>query len=255
MTLKPLIITAMNQRLYQEYGHRFFDTFDRRYPLMVYHEDYPTQRPPYIPDWAEHTHTPTVTPELYRWTQAHSDRPTQSYRDDAVRFSHKVWAIWHGVITYTGWTDQYSGVIWMDADTVFKNMPSPTELVQYLDRADITVYDRPDCPETGCIWFSSRQREINAWNSTYECTAVEFVNALRSTYESDLIYEMKEQHDAYVIGQLLRHDLCARGRWASLTEGAHRHPQAHSRSAEWWDHCKGPRKIRGRSPENRAKRP
>ena len=39
-TLSPLIITSMNERLYNEYGHRFIDTFDRRYELIVYHEDY-----------------------------------------------------------------------------------------------------------------------------------------------------------------------------------------------------------------------
>jgi hypothetical protein len=48
-TLPPLIITSMNQRLYDEYGHRLFETWDRRYELIVYHEDYPDERPPYIP--------------------------------------------------------------------------------------------------------------------------------------------------------------------------------------------------------------
>jgi hypothetical protein len=246
----------MNERLYHEYGHRFFDTFDRRYELIVYHEDYSdsaNDKPPYIPQWAGAIHTPTVVPELYRWTEAHRTRPVKTYREDAVRFSHKVWAMWHGVTTYSGWTNAYSGIIWMDADTTFKMMPTPQELVKYLDQADITLYDRPEHPETGMIWFSTRHKEINRWNSTYECTAQQFVSILRSTYESDLVYQLKEQHDAYVIGHILRLDLAVRGRWRSLSEtdrAPGRHPQAHSRSAKWWDHMKGPRKKQGRSPEN-----
>ena len=253
-TLPPLIITSMNERLYHEYGHRFFDTFDRRLELIVYHEDYSDSagdKPPYIPQWAGHIHTPTVVPELYRWCEAHKDRPISCYKDDAVRFSHKVWAIWHAVMAYSGWTEAYSGIIWMDADTVFKAMPTPLELVQYLDRADISLYDRPEHPETGCIWFSTRHKEINAWNSTYECTARHFVNRLRLWYESDRIYELPEQHDAYVTGHILRTEF--KGKWASLSEtdrAPGRHPQAVSKSAQWWDHAKGPRKMQGRSPEN-----
>jgi hypothetical protein len=253
-TLPPLIITSMNERLYLEYGHRFFDTFDRRLELIVYHEDYSDSagdKPPYIPEWAGHIHTPTVVPELYRWTTAHKDRPTNSYKTDAVRFSHKVWAMWHAVMAYSGWTEAYSGIIWMDADTTFKRMPTPKELVNYLDRADITLYDRPEHPETGCIWFSTRHKEINAWNSTYECTARHFVNRLRLWYESDRIYELPEQHDAYVTGHILRTEF--QGKWASLSEtdrAPGRHPQAVSKSARWWDHAKGPRKMQGRSPEN-----
>lgn len=242
----------MNEDLYDVYGHRFFDTFDRRYELIVYHEDYGDgMRPHYIPQWAGHIHTPTVTPELYRWTEAHGDRPTTCYKDDAVRFSHKVWAIWHGVITYSGWTGAYSGIIWMDADTAFKAMPTPQELVQYLDRADITVYDRWNSPETGVIWFSTRHREITAFNSTYENTAVAFVNRLRQYYETDQIYQLKEQHDAYVTGHILKTEF--QGKWQSLSEHPatpNNHPQAQSPTAAWWDHCKGPRKIEGRSPEN-----
>jgi len=244
----------MNERLYEEYGHRLFSTWDRRYELIVYHEDYSDSagdKPPYIPSWAGHIHTPTVTPELYRWTENHKTRPVNSYKQDAVRFSHKVWAMWHGVITYTGWTNAYSGVMWMDADTTIKQMPTPEELVNYLNRADITVYDRPEYPETGIMWFSSRTQMRSEWCSTYYNTATHFVNRLREYYETDQIYQLKEQHDAYVTGHILRTEF--KGRWASLSttdQAPGRHPQAHSRSATRWDHCKGPRKIQGRSPEN-----
>jgi hypothetical protein len=254
MMLPPLFITSMNERLYNQYGHRLFDTWDRRYELMVYHEDASDcagDKPRYIPEWAGAIHTPTVVPELYRWTEAHRDRPTETYRTDAVRFSHKVWAMWHGVMTYTGWGGAYSGVVWMDADTTIKAMPEPQELVTYLDQADLTLYDRPEHPETGMIWFSTRHKEINRWNSTYYNVGTHFVNTLRQYYESDRIYQLKEQHDAYVIGHILRTEF--QGKWKSLSttdRAPSRHPQAISESAKWWDHCKGPRKKQGRSPEN-----
>ena len=255
-TLPPLIITSMNERLYEAYGHRLFDTWDHRYELIVYHEDYSdsaNHAPPYIPEWAGHIHTPTVVPELYRWTESHKDRPVTSYKHDAVRFSHKVWAMWHGVSNYVGWSGAYSGIVWMDADTTIKQMPAPMELVKYLDRADITLYDRPEHPETGMIWFSTRHKEINRYNSTYENTALHFVNTLRLYYESDKIYQLKEQHDAYVTGHILRTEF--KGRWKSLStveRAPGRHPQAVSDSASWWDHCKGPRKKWGASIENQA---
>ena len=165
----------MNEPLCNQYGHRFFETFDRRLELIVYHEDYSDSagdKPEYIPDWAGHIHTPTVMPEAYRWINQHQDKPVTSYKHDAVRFSHKVWAMWHGVMQYTQWRSAYSGIIWMDADITFKSMPEPAQLVKYLDRADITLYDRPEHPETGVMWFSSRHKEISEYTSQYECTAI-----------------------------------------------------------------------------------
>jgi len=130
-------------------------------------------------------------------------------------------------------------------------MPTPQKLVQYLDRADITLYDRPEHPETGIIWFSTRHKEINEYNSTYYNVGTHFVNRLRHLYETDQIYQLKEQHDAYVIGHILRTEFKHKWRSLSTTDRApSRHPQAVSESAEWWDHCKGPRKNTGRSPEN-----
>ena len=253
-TLPPLIITSMNEQLYNQYGHRFFETFDRRLELMVYHEDYSDSdgdKPPYIPDWAGHCHTPTLMPEAYRWCDQHQDKPVASYRQDAVRFSHKVWAMWLAVTQYTKWTNSYAGIIWWDADIVFKSMPEPQALVRYLDRADITVYDRPEHPETGVMWFSSRHKEIMEYNSTYYNTATHFVNQLKHYYLTDKIFDLKEQHDAYVTGHILRTEF--KGKWQSLStvdKAPGRHPQAMSESAGWWDHCKGPRKKLGRSPEN-----
>jgi hypothetical protein len=84
-------------------------------------------------------------------------------------------------------------------------------------------------------------------------TGVEFVNTLREYYETDRIYQLKEQHDAYVTGHILKTEF--KGAWASLSTHQatqNNHPQAQSPTAEWWDHCKGPRKKTGRSPENTA---
>ena len=257
-TLSPLIITSMNERLYNEYGHRFFDTFDRRYELIVYHEDYSdsaNNKPPYIPSWAGAIHTPTNQPEAYRWIDRHSNDPVTSYRHDAVRFAHKVFAMWHGVINYSGWRTAYDGIIWMDADVVFKQMPDPKTLIEYCKHQDkhIALYDRPEHPETGFIWFDMHHKEINKWNSTYYHMGTHFVNVLRDYYLQDRIYQLKEQHDAYVIGHILRTEFGNKWRNLSTVERAPaRHPQAVSGSAKWWDHCKGPRKMKGASPENRS---
>ena len=255
-TLPPLIVTSMNRDLHKQYAHRFFDTFDRRYDLIVYHEDASDSAgdpPDYIPEWAGHCHTPTTQPEAYRWIEAHKNDTITSYKHHATRFAHKVFAIWHAVMTYTGWGALYSGVIWMDADIVFKQMPSPQELTEWCrrDKEHIALYDRPEHPETGFIWFDNHHKCINEYNSTYYNVGTHFVGILREYYLEDKIYQLKEQHDAFVMGHILRTMFPTRYRSLSTTDKAPgRHPQAISESAKWWDHCKGPRKKTGRSQEN-----
>ena len=75
--LPPLIVTSMNRDLHKQYAHRFFDTFDRRYDLIVYHEDASDSMgdpPDYIPTWAGANHTPTTQPECYRWIEDKSKK-------------------------------------------------------------------------------------------------------------------------------------------------------------------------------------
>jgi hypothetical protein len=70
-------------------------------------------------------------------------------------------------------------------------------------------------------------------------------------YDEDLIYELKEQHDSYV-WDYVRKEFEKEGIVNNnIGDGLPGHVQARSILGVVYDHTKGPRKLKGKSPEAR----
>lgn len=164
--------------------------------------------------------------------------PRKSFRWNAVRFAYKIYAI-SLVANYTsdGW------LIWLDADTV-THSPVQLDDLQRLCREDamITYLGRGERYHSECGWV--------AYNLNYPATR-DFIQDLRSMYDSDKIFDLPEWHDSYV-WDTVRRRYQPQHVFYNLTTtmpGAGRagHPFVNSELGRFMDHLKGARKITGQS--------
>jgi hypothetical protein len=159
------------------------------------------------------------------------------FRYDAIRFSHKIAAI--GAAAERRDADV---LIWLDADTV-THAPVTAEWLESLfpEPATVAWLDRPGvyC-ESGFLMFRMP-------------AARGVIEQIVECYCSGMVFRLAQQHDAYVIQQVV--DAAVRNgdiRVHSLSgpNALRSHPWLHSPLAERMDHLKGARKLFGRTPKH-----
>ena len=80
---------------------------------------------------------------------------------------------------------------------------------------------------------------------------IEFAKEMQDMYNNDLIYYEKEQHDSY-IWDVVRKRFEKRGvKNYNIGDNKVGHVQSRSVLGSIYDHTKGQRKIKGKSPEAR----
>ena len=257
---KYQLTTTMHARGYEQYGRNMIDSFLRHWPtdqiLVVYVEGFTLI--------TEHANSSRIvvrdllecSPELVAFKQRHRDNPpANGFKDprrkdpdfafDAVRFSHKVFALYHAIHNRLPGID---AVTWVDADTVThrdvnedflrKNFPlDPLIGIYYLGRTQ---------QHSECGWMI-----FNCHNSYMKTFWKQFVDQHRQ----DLLFELAEWHDSYVFDHV-RTQLEKSGMVNSnITPGYVRgHPFVDSFLGDYMDHLKGPkRKAAGRSGKNEAR--
>ena len=97
-------ITTWNNKLFEAYAHRFQETYNWPFELIVYNED-----DEILPDLK-------VFVERNKHRQPMSDfrKKSKDFLTDGVRFSYKVYAYTHAITT-----QKADGLICIDADSVF----------------------------------------------------------------------------------------------------------------------------------------
>jgi len=230
--LKIKTITTWNNKLYEEYAHRFKETYNWPFPLKIYNEDECMMK---------------AIPELKEFVERNKDRqPYSDYKvkgkeflTDGVRFSYKVYAYTHALMT-----ENVDGLICIDADSVFYKKIDEEWVKKHLHRDEcmMTYLGRGDnYSECGFLYFNLNHADTLA-----------YANRMRSLYDTDGIYDLKEQHDSY-IWDYVRKEFENRGtRNHNIGDGKPGHVQARSILGVVYDHTKGNRKLKGRSGEARA---
>jgi hypothetical protein len=230
--LKIKTITTWNNKLYEEYAHRFKETYNWPFPLKIYNEDECMMK---------------AIPELKEFVERNKDRqPYSDYKvkgkeflTDGVRFSYKVYAYTHALMT-----EDVDGLICIDADSVFYKKIDEEWVKKHLHRDEcmMTYLGRGDnYSECGFLYFNLNHADTLA-----------YANRMRSLYDTDGIYDLKEQHDSY-IWDYVRKEFENRGtRNHNIGDGKPGHVQARSILGVVYDHTKGNRKLKGRSGEARA---
>ena len=222
------VITTYNNKLFKEYASRFKDTYNWPFELVVYNEDVHI-----LPDLKEF-----VNRNKHR--QPYSDYKVKGkeFLTDGVRFSYKVYAYTHAIMT-----QQVDGLICIDADSVFHKKIDEDWIRKHIHRDDcmMTYLGRGDhYSECGFLYFNLKHKDTMA-----------YANRMKSLYDTDGIYNLKEQHDSY-IWDYVRKEFENRGtRNHNIGDGKPGHVQARSILGVVYDHTKGNRKLKGRSPEAR----
>jgi hypothetical protein len=258
MSRKINVVTTFHESGYIKYGRRMITTFLENWPkditLHVYAER--TAVAESAPNLVVHDFE-AACPGLVQFKAAHGSNPRyrgltafgpgngrkipgMGFRWDAIRFSHKVYAICHAA--------RHSGadlLFWMDADMVCHSPISR----QFIDRM---------VPESAGIAFLGRKKKytetgLYALNLTQMPTRI-LIELMQSCYdnaETDL-FLMKEWHDCQVFDE--KRVLVHQGYpdWQQLNWSEHLvmgegHPLVNTDWADYLDHLKGDRKELGRS--------
>lgn len=252
--MKYSVVTTFNASGYKQYGSRMINTFLATWPqdvqLLVYAEDVVVaQQAPNlkIVDLAQ------ASPELVEFKRVWGNVPrangdvsadlVRSKRKDAgkgfkwnaVRFAHKVYAIFHAACTCgTEW------LIWMDADMVCHSPINISKLDQFFpDSADLCYAGRAN-KFTECGLYGM--------HLTSEITQ-EFLTEFQRMYDDaeNGIFALKEWHDSFVF-DAVRHKFVMRElNWSAGLITGEGHPLINCEWGTYIDHLKGARKDQGRS--------
>jgi len=230
--MKILVVTTWNNKLYEEYAHRFEKTYNWPFELKVYNED---------------DNLFDLVPECKLFVERNKSRFdgkdfVNDFKTDGVRFCYKVYAYTHALLTYK----EYDYIIGIDADSVFYT-PITEDFVKtrlYIDSCMMTYLGRGDhYSECGFL----------AWNMKHNHTH-KYALEMQKMYNEDLIYKEQEQHDSY-IWDLVRKRFETQYQVKNLNigDGKGGHVQARSVLGKYYDHTKGPkRKAAGKSAEFRG---
>lgn len=227
---KTLAITTFNKELYSAYAHRFVETFPHRdLDLKIYSEDTAFEFK------TTFLHLPK------EFVERNSHRTIRSYKNDAVRFCYKPYAI---AQCLGDWAYKYTRLLWIDADTRFHKRITEDWIDEHLykESALMTYMGRPNYySETGLLLFNLEHPECH-----------NYINTVRNYYDTDNIYLLPEQHDSYVWDYVRKHYETKHNTEFHNVGVAHKvkggHIQAHL-YGEWFDHMKGKRKQQGYSQE------
>lgn len=261
--MKYAVVTTFNQAGYLQYADRMITTWLQHWPrevaLWCYAEDCR------ITQQAENLHVQDIhqaSTALVRFKQQWTSVPKargdvsgvqhlqhrkdrhKAFKWDAIRFAHKVYAIFACAKTCgADW------LLWMDADMVCHSMIT----LQDLDRM---------CPADRDLCYLGRQHKYSecglyAMNLQHTVTH-DFLADFQRVYDDAEhgIFQMQEWHDSFVFDEVrVRHALRSldwsghlgdlrRSERNSPGEG---HPLINSEWGRWLDHLKGDRKVSGRS--------
>lgn len=259
-------VTTCHAAGYESYGREMVESFDAHWPanvpLYVYREGFAAdiESPRVIwPDLLEQC------PGLVNFKTRHKDNPIahgnaphrhwevkmrlyrprlsirkvedwgSGFRWDAVRFSHKSFAIFDAA--HRCETDV---LFWVDADTFTFN-DIPLAFLEELMPPDciVSYLHRPRYSECGLVGYNLRHPGTRL-----------FLKEFENLYTTDSLFKESEYHDSYLF-DIVRKRLKRRGFHShDISEGVGAdggHVFVNSKLGRYIDHRKGDRKVEGRS--------
>jgi len=253
-TNKFTVVTTFNSQGYKKYGQQMISTFMQNWPkqveLQVYAEGCVVAE---TGSNLKVVDLEALVPELVafktRWRgvpKANGDvshDPVRRLRKDAgkgfkwdaVRFAHKVYAIFHcAKNAQTQW------LIWMDADTICHSPVNTTDLERL-------------CPDNKDLCFLGRGHKytecgLYAMNLQSHRTQ-DFLTQFQKYYDQaeQGIFTLDEWHDSFVFDAVKKQLPLQELDWPSHLITGEGHPLINSEWGAYLDHLKGARKDIGRS--------
>jgi len=224
--MKIKVVTTYNNKLYNEYAHRFFSTYNWPFEVVKYNED---------------DNLFNLVPECKSFVDRNSHREAKSFHYDAVRFCYKVYSFTHAILN-----EKVDGLICMDADSVFHKPIDIDFVTDYLHKKDkmMAYLGRNGIySECGFLYFNLQHQYTN-----------QYALSVKELYDKNLIYNHSQYHDCEAwdsVRKKFEKKYNVKNINLSPQNINHLHPQAVSVLGKYYDHCKGNRKINGKSPENK----
>lgn len=235
------VVTTLNKKLYNQYGHKFFETYNWDFDLIVYSEDLIE-----IPKSNQIVKSIfNEIPECKDFVKRNKEKPVEDtgsgYLQDAVRFSYKVYSYTDMIIN----SKDYDGIIGIDADSVFYKSINEDWIKQHVhkDECMMSYLGRGNnYSECGFLY----------WNLNHKDTK-DYAKVMKDMYSTDSVYKLIEKHDSYVWDYVRKKFEEERNTLNNnIGDDKPGHVQARSILGEVYDHIKGPkRKQTFKSPESR----
>lgn len=245
--MKYTVCTTFNQDGYNLYGRKMIQTFLKTWPkdivLRVYTENCSVAESGpnlQIIDLA------AASPELVAFKNKWKDVPkangnigpgseSKAYKWQAVRFSHKVYAIFHAAKTCgTEW------LIWMDGDMVCHTSISTDKIHNFFPNdKDLCFAGRSNkFTECGLYGMHLSQPVIQ-----------QFLQEFQRMYDDadNGIFTLSEWHDSYVFDVVRSRYPLRELNWSANLINGEGHPLINCEWGAYIDHLKGKRKNLGRS--------
>ena len=227
------LITTFNKRLYDDYAHKFLQTYvetKQTIKMVCYvEEDYQ------YPNYAGITYVNILKemPELVAFKERHKDKiwnDDSDFLQNAVRFSHKVFAQYHA-------SKLGKKFMRLDADNIFmKEIPNNFMDTFIPDDTFTTFYGRSHYTECGVIGF----------NSTLDISK-KFFDVYLSHYTKDTIYNLPNKTDCHAFDNTRK---LVPVKERDKNDGHGGHIIARDKEINpYIDHKKGKRKYKINSPE------
>ena len=229
------VVTTCHAAGLAEYGHRWLDG-RKNWPdgteFWFYKEGYD------LPADSMIVKDLNDDAPLMTWKRKMRHYIPPGWQWDVVKFAHKVFAAYDALYDYDG-----IGV-WLDADCV-TYAPIPPGLVEEQVKDHyIAHYGRTGMyTETG-MWI------VNCAHTMHQ----DFMETWRTIYLNDKFKNLPQWHDCFTLDATIRAFLRNKHITTNNLSGEHHkamHPQALTEFGKYIDHCKGPRKADGKSPENK----
>ena len=164
------VATTYNKKYYDICAKRMVESFVRYWPkdikLHVYWQE---QQPEIIEDNIVYHELYQVQPQLKQWIDQHSDRKYNGWREDrgqyvwkndGVKFSHKVFAQTHRIKN-----SEADVLLYSDADTLYTARPNLDYLREICPEDSLcTFFDRPKMrDETGFYMHNPQHPRAKDW--------------------------------------------------------------------------------------------
>jgi hypothetical protein len=250
------VVTTFHQQGYEQYGRRMIKTFLENWPkevkLYAYTENCSVKETaPNLIVRDLHQHSAEIVKFKERWKNVPkangdvTDDPVRSKRKDAgkgfkwdaVRFSHKVYAIFDCARTI-----EADILFWMDADTVCHSPITVETLKKFCPQAIDLGFLGREGKYTECGLYSMNLRSPNTRA---------FLKEFQYMYDNaeNGIFTLAEWHDSYVFDavRLKFKEQLKENNWSSGIIKGEGHPLINSEWGAYLDHLKGDRKNLGKS--------
>lgn len=256
MNRKFAVVTTFNDKGLQTYAQRMIDGFCQNWPKEITLHLYPENTNPRVPDHSqiELIDMATGVPDLMAFKSKWKDVPMANgdisgvprlasrkdshkpFKWDAVRFSHKVYSIFHCAKNCNA-----DVLIWMDADMVCHSPVTMEKINEMIPEGiDLCYLGRKGkFSECGLYSMNLRSPMIKTFLQEFQHM---YDNAERG------IFYLDEWHDSFVFDAVRQKmPFLQQLDWSNGVITGEGHPLINTQWGAYLDHLKGDRKTQGRS--------